>query len=419
MEVVLKDKKKGIKALLYYRNFSIFLTANTISRFGDAIDAIAYGWMVYILTGSKLLLGTLLAVNALPNIILGPFAGVLADRFNKKKLIILSYTVRGIIVLITAFLYKYELLRPVHLFIFTIANSTMETIMSPATISILPAMIKKEDMLSANSVSSSIYRLFELIGTGVAGIFIGLLGIWGAILIDSITFFSAALLMTLIAYNHIKIEDEGLNVKSYLRDLKEGFMYLKNNYIIRLTIIMFAAINFCLSPINVLMTVFAKDILKGGPEVLSLMGMAFAIGSILGGLLMGIIGSRYKISTLLIFGMLLFGIDYALLSIPGHIIVGNLASIITASSMFLIFGLLIPVMVSPITTYIMTNTKQELLGRIAAFIMMINYCAIPLGTSITGIATQYISVPIIFLVMGVTIILLSTVLYFNKEFRKN
>lgn len=410
-------KKMGLKDLLGCKNYAILLIGNLISRFGDSLDSIAYSWMVYMLTGSKLIFGTLLAVNAIPNIILGPFAGVMADRLNKKKLIVLSYIGRGIVVSVTALLYMLNILRPWHLFAFTIINSTLETLMSPAIVSLMPAILEKELFLTANSFSASASKFAELIGTAMAGVIISIAGLSGAIFIDAATFFIAGILILLIKVIIPKSENVNISFKSYWKDLKEGFSFIKNNKLIRLVIAVFALINFCLSPMNVLMPIFTKDILKGGPDTLSLLGAALAIGVILGGLIVGQFGSRYKISSLIVFSLFFFGASYSLLVIPGNVINAGIYSTSTAVISFFILGLLIPVMTSPIQTYIMTYTDRNILGRVFSFITMINYSAIPLGSALTGTISEVMSISVIFLCMGFIISITALLLLFKKDFR--
>jgi DHA3 family macrolide efflux protein-like MFS transporter len=411
-------KKYGIWDLVKCRNYTVMLIGNLISRFGDSLDGIAYGWMVYMLTGSKLLLGSLFAVNAIPNILFGPFAGVLADRLDKKKLIILSYTGRGVVVSITAMMYMTGILRPWHLFLFTFINSSLETLMSPALISLLPLIIKKEMYLSANSFSSSMSKFAELIGTAAAGAVIALVGISGAIYIDGATFFIAAVFICLIQVSIPKSEIQKLTFKNYIGDLKEGASFLKNSKLIRTSIALFALINFCLAPINVLMPVFTKDILKGGPEILSAIGVSLAVGSILGGLIISQVGYRFKISSLIIGSTLLFGITYALLVLPGNVVSSGIYSTAIAVSCFFFIGFLIPSIISPIQTYLMSNTDRAILGRVSSIMTMINCSAIPLGSAVTGIITEYVAISAIFLCMGSIISLASVYLLTNREFRK-
>jgi DHA3 family macrolide efflux protein-like MFS transporter len=422
MEVIMETskvvEKASIKDLFYSKDYSLLLIANFISRFGDSIDAIAYGWMVYKLTGSKLLLGSIFALNAIPNIIFGPFAGVLADRLNKKRLILAGYLGRGVIVTATGLLFYFNILRPWHLFLFTICNSTLETMTAPATSSIIPHLITKDKYLAANSFSTSAYRFAELIGTGMAGAIIALIGISGAIIVDGMTFFIAAIIIMFIGVKLTVEKIEAMGVKGYLKDLKVGFTFVKNNKLIRLTIILFAVLNFCLAPINVLLPVYISDILKEGPGILSAIGIALTIGTIIGGLIVGQFGSRFKITSLIIVGLIVFGIDYTLLCFPGNIINLGMNSIAITVTIFFIMGFLIPVISAPIQSYMMANCERSILGRVSSFMTMITCCATPLGASLTGFATEFLPMPVIFLSMGVIITLIAISLIFNKNFKQ-
>jgi DHA3 family macrolide efflux protein-like MFS transporter len=362
-------------------------------------------------------LGSIFALNAIPNIILGPFAGVLADRLNKKKLIGIGYTGRGMVVSVTAILYYFNILEPWHLFLFTIFNSTLETITAPSVSSLLPFLIPKEEFLKANSFSSSAYRFAELVGTAMAGAIIALIGISGAIFIDGATFFIAAVIIILLKVQFTVEKKETMNVKSYIEDLKVGFKYIQQNKIVKISIFLFAIANFCVAPINIMMPVFANDILKGGPELLSAMGIALTIGTILGGLLVGQYGGKIKMSKLLIGGMIFFGISYSTLYFPGNIISVQVVSVIITIISFFFIGFFIPVMVSPITSYMMVNTDKNILGRVSSVMVMISCAAIPLGAAITGVITEFLSISMIFLLMGVIISLVAASLIFNKEFK--
>ncbi|KAF9117426.1 hypothetical protein BGX30_005499 [Mortierella sp. GBA39] len=142
----------------------MMITAKIISRFGDSVDSIAYSWMVYLLTGSELLMGTLYAINFVPGIAFSMFTGVLVDRWSKKKVVIVTNAGRGITVTVTALLYFIGDLQPWHLFIFTFINSTLECFSTPAEMSLVPRILPKELLLSGNSLTSSASRTAELAG---------------------------------------------------------------------------------------------------------------------------------------------------------------------------------------------------------------------------------------------------------------
>jgi len=417
METTLSAKKIGIRDLFPCRSFMTLLTANLISRFGDSLDSIAFGWMIYVLTGSKLLLGTILAVNALPNILFSPFAGVFVDRLKKKTVIVFGYIGRGFLVSLTAFLFFTSLLQPWHLFILTFVSSTLETFTTPALTSAMPLLLPKELFLTANSFSSSAYQTAELLGLIAAGSLIAVFGISGAIFIDGATFFIAAILIFSITLQGDIKSEEVLTSNNYFSELKEGFSFIKNNTMIITTILLFAAINFCLAPVTVLMPAFVKENLKGGPQMLSVLGMCLTVGMILGGLLTGQFGSRFKISTLTIVGFVFLGLNLSLLFIPGNIITSTTPASVLSSICFGLIGISMPVVSSPIRAYFLTITPKEILGRVSAVMGMICCCAIPLSSSLTGVISQYVSTPAAFLSLGLLICLISLSLIFNKKFR--
>ncbi|MCB2296239.1 MFS transporter [Clostridium tagluense] len=418
METVVTNKKNGIKELLPHKSYVTLVFANIISRFGDSLDSIAFGWMVYILTGSKLLLGTLLAVNVVPNILFSVFAGVLVDRLKKKSVLIVGYIGRGIMVSIVAFLFMTKSLRPWHLFIFTFISSTFESFTSPAQSSILPLLLPKELFLAANAISTSAYKFAELIGLGAAAAIITVFGISGAFFIDGATFFIAAILILFIKVKNDISSIVKLTLNSYFAELKEGFSFIKNNKLLRTIIILFALINLCLSPVGVILPAFVKENLKSGVEMQSVLGISLTVGMILGGFLVAQFGSHFKISTFIILGFFSLGINYALLYIPGNVITNTNISCILASVLFGLIGLAVPVISSPVSTYFLNVTPREILGRVSAVVGMVSMCALPLGSATSGVVSEYISISVLFGTMGIIIILISLFLVFNKKFRE-
>ncbi len=412
------SEKVAFNKLITYRNYAVILLANFISRFGDSLDSIAYGWMVYQLTGSKLLLGTIFAINSLPNIIFGPFAGVIVDRHNKKRVILIVYIGRGLIVSLTALLYLIGAIRPWHLFIFTIINSTLETLGAPVFISILPKVLPKELFIKGNSFSTSAYKFAELVGLGVAGAIIALLGVGGAILIDGGTFFIAAIIILFLNLKHEQNHVSEFSVKSYFNDLSEGFLFIKKSYVIKTTIILFAITNFCLAPINVLIPAYVEDILKSDANMLSMLGVSLSVGIIMGGLLIGFIGNRVKKSWFISIALFSFGINYCLLFAPGNIIPSGVISNTLSIGIFFVFGFIVPMLTSPLTTNIMINTDNNMLGRVGSFISVISCCAIPLGSAITGSVSELFPMTSIFGVMGLIISLVGIRMFFNSKFKK-
>lgn len=419
MEKTIDTKKVGIRELFKQKSFITMVIANLISRFGDSVDSIAYGWMVYAMTGSKLLLGTIFAVNAIPGIIFSPFVGVLVDHFPKKKLIIIGDIGRGVVVSLTALLFLTNNLEPWHLFVFTFINSTFETFVSNSKFSLIPSFLPDELMLSGSSFSKSLMSFGELLGVGLAGLIIATLGIPAAIFIDGLTFFISSILISFLKINEDESKKEPLNIKTYFENLKEGFSYVKKDTLLFIIILLGAFANFCLAPISVLMPAFVKETLKGGANGLSLIAAGFSIGMIVGGIITSQFGSRVKNGKLFVIGMSGIAVCYSLLSLPGKVNIPIITPLLFAATLFFLIGFFMPVATSPLSAHILTKTPRNILGRVGSLMSMVMLSAMPLGGALTGIVSETVSMSMMFLGMGIIMFVVTLLPLLNKDFRNS
>jgi DHA3 family macrolide efflux protein-like MFS transporter len=212
--------------------------------------------------------------------------------------------------------------------------------------------------------------------------------------------------------------DRKLDTSTYVNDLSEGFKYILKNKLILLTVLAAMVTNFSLTPLNVLQPVYAKEILKSGPEAMSYMGVALLSGVIISGLLVGQFGSRFKKSLLITVGFVMIGAAYSAMSLPEIITFSKINGIIVATTLYFIFGLAMPPINATIGTYVLENTEQKFLGRISSLLTMVCLCAAPIGSALTGIVAEFTSISIIFISLGALVILTGFLLLFNKEYRK-
>ncbi|PJN55930.1 hypothetical protein PAEVO_26530 [Paenibacillus sp. GM2FR] len=414
-------EKQGFGQLLKIRPYLIYLSAQAITRFGDSLDSIAYSWMVYMLTGSELLMGTLFAFNFLPGLLFSLFTGAYVDRWPKKLVLALTYLSRGIVVSITAFLYAVGSLEVWHLFLFTFLNSTLECFSRPAETSIVPRLLPKDKLLAGNSFSTSVSRSAELIGLSIAGALIALIGISGTILMDAITFLIASTIIAFMpnpeAAEQAEAKDASTQTemtKTVLGDIKEALLFVKQHTLLLITTMLAMINNFCLAPLNVLQPVYVKETLGAGAGGLSVLGTALLIGMICSGLWIGRYGKSFKKSTLIMSGSIMLGIGYFALGIPGHLPAWRVES--AAVCMF-VAGFAVSLLSAPISTYLMEVTPRHMLGRIGALMSVVCTAAIPVGSLITGLVAEHQSPPLLFSIMGIIMMLPVIFLIRKKSFR--
>ena len=415
-------EKQGFGQLLKIRPYLIYLSAQAITRLGDSLDSIAYSWMVYMLTGSELLMGTLFAFNFLPGLLFSLFTGTFVDRWPKKRVLALTYLSRGIVVSLTAFLYAIGSLEVWHLFVFTFLNSTLECFSRPAETSIVPRLLPKEQLLAGNSFSTSVSRSAELIGLSIAGALIALIGISGTILIDAVTFLIAAVIIAFMPNPEAAEQAEQAEFpgpvsekeRTVLGDIKEALLFVKQHSLLLITTILAMINNFCLAPLNVLQPVYVKETLGAGAGGLSVMGTALLIGMICSGLWIGRYGKSFKKSTLIMSGSIMLGIGYFALGIPGHLPAWRVES--AAVCMF-VAGFAVSMLNAPISTYLMEVTPRHMLGRIGALMTVLCTAAIPVGSLITGLVAEHQSPPVLFSLMGFVMLVPVLFLIRKKSFR--
>ncbi len=411
-------KKPGLRELKVNKPFMYLLAAKIISRFGDSIDSIAYSWMVYLLTGSKVLMGTIFALNFVPGILFSLFTGVLVDRWNPRIIVMIGDLSRGTMVIITGLLYWQGLLQPWHLFLFTFINSTFESFATPAEMSLVPRILPKALLLSGNSISSSAGRIAELAGLAAAGALIGLIGVSGAIIIDGFTFIISAILIACI---RVPIEPSTHAIRSttqpttYFQDFKAGFKFIASHRLLLIIMCVATFVNLCLTPFNVLNTVYVKELLHEGPIGLSILGISLISGMLVSGLWLSVKGSNFRKSVLIVSGFIILGINYALLFIP---VAFPIYPLYSAAIFSFGMGIAVPLVSTPTSTYLMEVTPKEILGRVGALFSMICTCAVPVGSLLAGMAAELIPVHMLYLILGGFLMIPAGFLLTQKNFMK-
>lgn len=165
-------EKIGYRDILSQKQFMKIIFADVISRFGDSIDAIAFTWLIYTVTGSAAWSAVIFAVNQIPTVLLQPFAGVLVDGMHKKKVMVYADLIRGITIVTVAGLYLLKMINPWILVMMTLLISSAEAFCMPASTSIMPKILDRKYYAFGSSMNASLCMVFQIIGMGAAGVII-------------------------------------------------------------------------------------------------------------------------------------------------------------------------------------------------------------------------------------------------------
>lgn len=392
--------------------------ANIISRFGDSIDAIAYSWMAYELTGSASWLAIIIGVNAIPTILFQPFTGALVERINQKRLIVLTDFGRGLIVFITALLLMSNHLTAWLLLVFTFINSTLEAFRLPAGTAVYPKIISKEKYTLATSLNQSVSQIAQILGLALAGLLIGLIGTGGAIIIDAVTFILSGIILSFLNLKSKEITDKiPLNIKNYITDLKDGLYYLKDHSLILIICMLGSLMNVAIFPINSFQVAYINESLELNASGLSIASISLSIG-------MSIVSYFYPKISKKIPRYKLFLTSWALLMVLFIVLALNgphfspivIWSILSLT--FFLFGGFIALINISVNVAFMEHVEEDYLARVGGLLNSMVMLATPFGSFVFAILAGFLNVNQIFILTGVGGLLLLIIMFFNRTLKE-
>lgn len=392
--------------------------ANTISRLGDSIDAIAYSWMAYEITNSASWLAIIMGVNAIPTILFQPLVGALVERINQKKLMVLTDLGRGLIVFLTAlFLITGDLTAWI-LLIFTFLNSTLEAFRMPAGMAVYPKIISKEKYTLATSLNQSISQIAQIIGMAAAGFIIGLMGTGGAIMIDATTFIISGIILSFLNLKQsTSSERMELSFKNYVIDLKEGLHYFKSHKLVLVICLLGSLMNVVVFPIGSFQAVYINDTLGLAAIALSVSSIAFSLGMALTSYLYPKMSKhipRYKLF-LGSWGVLM--VLLIALSLNGPHFIPTVIWIMLFLTFFL-SGCSLALLNIAANVSFMEHVEENYLARIGSLFNSMVMLATPIASFFFALIAKFLNISQIFLLTGISGMILLIVMYFNQTLKK-
>lgn len=395
---------KDIFSSLRSRNYRLYFFGQGFSLIGTWMQNIALSWLVYRLTGSVFLLGLIGFTTQIPTFILTPFTGVLTDRYNRHRIMVLAQVFFMLQAFAMAFLVLFNLIDVWHIIVLSLVFGVISAFDAPARQSLVIDLIDKpEDLGNAIALNSALFNGARLIGPAIAGLTIAAVGEGICFLLNALSF-----LAVIIALMQIKIPHKLAVTAStpFGKSFREGLNYTFRTQSIRKLILLLAMMSLAAFPFIVLLPAYAKEVLGGGSETLGFLMSALGGGALVGALYMASRKSVKGLDKIISVNTVLLGASIVLTAFSHSIFLS-----LTALS---ISGLTMILALSSINTLLQTTTEESKRGRVMSFYAMALMGTQPIGNLIAGTIASGTGIPVM-LILGGTITVGAGIWYFNHS----
>ncbi len=380
------------------RKVAVFLVGQTITTFGSFLVQYAIFWHLTLTTKSGLVLALAAIFGFLPQAIVSIFAGVWADRVNRKIMIIVSDSTIALATLVLAFFMLSGTDDLWLIFLVMAIRSVGAGVQMPAISALVPQIVPTDQLMRVNGINSSIQSSLTLLAPVAAAAVYANFSLEAVLFIDVVT---AAIGLSLLATISVPTLARAASAEkpSYLTDLKEGISYIFSNQLVRWVMAIFAIVFLLIvAPSNLSPLMLVRNF---GSEVwmLTVLELAFGVGMVLGGALMALLANKIDRIAAIIGTSILFGIL--------AIALGFTVNLIVFYVLFFLIGLAVPAFSTSAMTLLQETVEPERQGRVFGFVGIVMAVAMPLGMSILGPLADVVSVEILMIVTGAATVLIA------------
>lgn len=357
------------------RNYRLFFFGQVVSLVGTWITTTATNWLIYRLTGSPLMLGTVGFAGQFPAFLFGPIAGIFVDRWDRHRLLIVTQTLAMLQSFALAALVLSGRITLEWIVVLSVFQGLINSFDMPARQAFLLTMIEhKEDLSNAIALNSSMVNLARLVGPSIAGVVIVLTGEGACFFIDGVSYIGviAGLLMMRLPRRAAAPAKRGRAIQQFT----DGFKYAFGFHPIRSIMLLLALVSLVGVPYSVLMPVFAATVFAGGPRTLGLLMGSSGCGALLGALWLAQRKSVIGLGRVIPIASCMFGAGLIAFSFT-HVLWLAMPCLVVAG-----FGFVVQMASS--NTVIQTIVDDDKRGRVMSFYMMAFLGTAPFGSLMAG-----------------------------------
>jgi len=323
------------------------------------MQMVARGWLVYEMTDSPLALGLVSIAWGLSTLLLSPFGGLIADRVEKRNLIIIGQALTGFLSLAVAILIAVKAIQLWHLIAASFIDGVILSLAMPARQAIIPELVGRTRLLNAIAFNSTGMNVTRIVGPILAGFLVKPIGVSGVYFVIAGLYLSAIVTMQ-------KVPTTGTVARiqpvSLIKDIAGGFAYVRRHPLLRILLVLEFVVNLLGWPYATLLPVFARDVLNVGAAGLGTLVSASGVGALLGSLGLASLGNFRRKGLLLLGFIIVFG--------GGLILFSNSGLFLASLLLLLVIGAASNACFTMNNTLIQINASPEVRGRVMSIYMM-------------------------------------------------
>lgn len=376
-------------------NFVLFLLGRVVSDTGTSIQMMIMPLYIIDIGGGASTIGVFSFLSIIPALIVYPFAGVLGDRINRKRIMVVTDLISALVILILGWLSHMGIMRLSLLLIVQVIISLMNGLFEPATRGMLPQLVDKDELTKFNSTVASARSASVLLGPVIGAALYANFGVTIVFFVNGISFLLSGTSEMMIRYTHIK-QKTAKGAKGMMNDLIEGVKFVWHNHLIRNLSYFLLVIYFVIQPIfSVVLPLFFKGSLLYSDTQYGYLQTIIILGALLGSILVGslfgkeesaskplVIGCSILLGAMLMFSVLLFPMSISTLgndTVIYFVLLAAVLGLFSAGNMFISV---------PIQTYIQQATPNDYMSRVFSLVSMISRGGIPFGALIYGMILE-------------------------------
>lgn len=392
-------------SLRKHRNFRLFFTGQVVSVSGTWMQNVALAWFVYELTRSPLAVGILTFCRFSPQTLFGLFAGVLADRFDNRRLMIGTQASSMAVAVALAALALSGVAQVWHLYLLALLAGIAQVFDSPGRHALVYQMVGRAELPNAIALNTSIFNASRIVGPGIAGLLIASVGVGACFLLNAISFVAVLAALLLMDARELHPVDRGESRPTLLRGVREGLAYARADTRVSLVLLLVLVVGTLGVNNGVILPVLASE-LHAGPEVFGLLSATFGAGALLGALATATLGrASWKV---LLAGTMGFGVAMLLVA-PQSTVAACAAALLVAGMCFTLWS-------SNSNSLLQLTAPDHLRGRVLSLYLFAFHGLAPAGGLLIGWLIEVGGTDLAFWVAGLSALAMAAFLLPRRPF---